>query len=484
MNHKDTVDKQLVDALQTFLPQHFERRRRLRTMLTTSPSPSHPEEYTIPTIGRDVASVVEELSTDILVHGARTEHPRFYGFIPGPASIASWVGDSLSTAANLHGAAIANAPKAIAAERATLEWLAWKVGYGPQAGGDFVSGGSIANLTALTTARDNQLDPTDWSRAVAYLSVEAHSSLMRALRIIGISDDRIRLIGVDENFRMLPDELYATIAADRRAGYAPFAVVATAGTTNTGTIDPLAEIATITGAEGLWLHVDAAFGASVLLSDKHRDLLHGVEHAESISWDAHKWMFQTYGLGILLVREKTTLVRSFSVEPEYLEDVQADGHTHNPSDLSIELTRPTRGLRLWFSLQVYGSKQIGAWIDSGIEAAETFQNIISTRSDWEIVSHASLAIVTFRYAPDAVPEQVHDELNSEISRRILAEGFAAIYTTTLRGQKVLRLAATNPATTPQDLAETAARLDKHARAVLAEMVKGSSSESEVVTHYA
>lgn len=462
------IDQALIDSFQRFVASRVEQRENLRNERPFKASTRGGFAYSIPERPRPVESVVDELTNDVLACGARTEHSRFFGFIPGPASMASWVGDSLATAANLHGAATANAPEAVAAERATLRWLADRVGYGPQAGGDFVSGGSMANLTALTAARDRQLGQEDWSRAVAYISVETHSSIVRALSVIGITDSRVRRINVDEQFRMIPSDLEAMITADRANGFAPFVVVATAGTTNTGAIDPLGEIAAISRANGLWLHVDGAFGASLLVSEKHRTLLDGIELSDSLSWDAHKWLFQTYGLGVVMVRDQADLLRSFHVSPEYLDDIKADIREPNPSDIGIELTRPTRGLKLWFTLQVYGSAAIGDWIDRGVSSAEAFQRLLVGRPNWTIVSDAALGILTFRYAPLNFSEDELDALNKELSERMLAEGFAAIFTTTMLGRKVLRVAAINPKTTRADLVDTISRLDKHALALVAQ----------------
>ncbi|MGO1482168.1 MAG: pyridoxal phosphate-dependent decarboxylase family protein [Brachybacterium sp.] len=469
--HKDLVNQELIDIMQEFVAHRLRNRQAVRDEPAFSAGHPSSDTYTIPEEGRSPSGVVSELVGDILTDGARTEHPRFFGFIPGPAAIASWIGDALSSASNLHGAAIANAPSALAAERATLQWLIGLVGYGSRGGGDFVSGGSIANLTALTAARDKMLDPADWARATAYISVETHSSIVRALKVIGVTEDRIRRICVDEDFRMIPEDLVSAITTDRLDGYAPFTVIATAGTTNTGAIDPLGALADIASAESLWLHVDGAFGASALVSETHRGMLQGVERSDSISWDAHKWLFQTYGLGVVLVRDRVDLLRSFHVDPEYLQDVKGADVQPNPCDLGIELTRPTRGLRLWFTLQVYGREALGAWIDHGFDMAERFQAKISALPHWEIVSDASLAITTFRFSPPGVSEQHLDALNQEISSRSLADGFCALYTTVMHGRKTLRLATTNPDTTRTDIDQTVRRLDGFAQVALHDLLK-------------
>ena len=304
---------------------------------------------------------------------------------------------------------------------------------------------------------------------MAYVSDQTHSSVAKGLHIIGFRPDQVRSIPSDSAFRMKVPELRAAIEADLAAGRKPFAVIATAGTTNTGSIDPLEEIAGICETFGLWMHVDGAYGASVLVSHTHRGLLKGIERSNSLSWDAHKWLMQTYGCSAVLVRDPRYLARTFAVHPEYLKDASVGEGEVNFWDLGPELTRPARSLKLWITLQVMGSDAMSAMIDHGYELAETAEETLHSLPDWEIVSPAAQAVINFRYAPAGMSGRALDELNQRISREICASGFAQVLTTELNGKKVLRICALNPATTREDMVETVKLLDRCAREAVGRM---------------
>lgn len=267
----------------------------------------------IPAEGRPVETVYSELLRDVYASTALAQHPRSFACIPGPASLFSWMGDVMTSAYNPHASCKVNAPAAACVEKRLIRWMCGLAGY-PEAtaGGLFVSGGSIANLTALTAARDAKLTDTERAGAAVYISDQTHSSLAKALHIIGFRADQIRKIPSDADFRMDLAALRAQIEADISAGCRPFAVIASAGTTNTGSVDPLPEIAALCRERDMWMHVDGAFGASALLSERQREKLAGIELSDSLSWDAHKWMMQTYACSVVLVRDQACLVNSFA----------------------------------------------------------------------------------------------------------------------------------------------------------------------------
>lgn len=420
------------------------------------------EKIGIPVEGRSVGAVATEMMEDIYSNRSSLNHPRYFGFIPGPASMVSWLGDVMTTAYNLHCATWATSPAASCIERELIGWLCAQAGFGEKSGGVFVSGGSMANLTALTAARDAKLSEEQQHLGVAYVSDQTHSSVAKGLRVIGIPNSRIRKVPVDSRFRMDMKQLEAAIEADIAAGLMPFVVIASAGTTNTGSIDRLPEIAALCHSYNMWMHVDGAYGASVLLSKKYKHLLTGIEIADSISWDAHKWLFQTYGCGMVLVKDKGNLLHSFHVHPEYLRDVEARQDQVNYGDMGIELTRPARSLKLWLTLQVMGSAALGRAIEHGFQLAEWAEDELNKQQDWEIISSAQLAIVNFRYAPPGFTDQQIDELNRKISEAMLADGYAGIYTTELAGKKVLRICAIHPEATEDDMRSSIRLLDKYA----------------------
>ncbi|GAA4653856.1 aspartate aminotransferase family protein [Anaerocolumna aminovalerica] len=417
----------------------------------------------IPAKGCSIEKAVTEMMEEVYKYRASSNHPRFFGFVPGPASMISWLGDIMTGAYNIHAGSWATSPGASCIEQELISWLCGQAGYTEKSGGLFVSGGSMANMTALTAARDTMLKEETQHLGVAYVSDQTHSSVAKGLRIIGISNTRIRKIPTDPWFRMDIEQLKKAIEADRGEGLIPFVVIASAGTTNTGSVDPLPEIASLCQNNGIWMHVDGAYGASVLLTKKYKYRLKGIEAADSISWDAHKWLFQTYGCGMVLVKDKTNLINTFNAHPEYLKDLETKENQVNYGDMGMELTRPTRGLKLWLTLQVMGSDAMGAAIEHGFQLAEWAEDELKKKKDWEIVSHAQLAIVNFRFAPSGITEEQTDELNQKISKAIINNGYAGVFTTELNGKKVLRICAIHPDTTESDMRNTICLLNEYAQ---------------------
>lgn len=412
----------------------------------------------IPASGRPLREVYEELLRDVYSQTLLAQHPRSFSCIPSSASLLSWAGDVMTGAFNPHDSCRLNAPAIALIEEKLIRWLCGLAGYPAEGGGLFVSGASIANLTALTAARDAKLTWEERSRAVIYVSDQTHASVSKGLHIIGFDRSQIRVIPTDAEFRMEAECLERAAAEDAAAGKRPFAVVASAGSTYTGSIDPLPEIARLCRKHDMWMHVDGAYGASALLSERQRAALRGIGRSDSLSWDAHKWMMQTYGCGMVLVRERAALLRSFAAHPEYLRDSEADGDGVEFWDLGPELTRPARCVKLWLTLQAMGAAKMGEAVDHSCSLARLAEREISKLPDWEIVSPAQLGIVNFRYAPAGMPERELDRRNQDISKEMVSGGFAHMFTTELRGRKVLRICAIHPQTTEGDILETVRRL--------------------------
>lgn len=417
----------------------------------------------ISTEGRPLEEVVREMEEEVYRYNGRVDHPRQFGFIPGPATSLSWLGDVMTNAYNPHAGGFALAPTVNAVEERLLEWLAEEVGYPKSSGGVFVSGGSMANLTALVAARDALLDDDTYHLGAAYVSDQTHSSVAKSLHVSGIRRRHVRVVPSDEQFRMDVDALATMIQEDKERGLHPYVVIASSGTTNTGSIDPLDEIASVCEKEQLWMHVDGAYGASVALSPEYRHLLSGIERSDSLSWDGHKWLFQTYGIAMVIVKDRKHLLHSYHNAPEYLQDVASTDTQFNPWDLGIEMTRPARGLKLWLTLQTLGSERVGKWITEGIHRAEFTERLLQREKDWTIISPAQLAIINFRYTPTGYTEKQLDVLNHQISEQMLESGFAGVFTTKLRGKIVLRMVTIHPETTDEDIEETIHRLVKIAK---------------------
>jgi len=415
---------------------------------------------------RAPAEVIED-AVGIFANRVRMDHPRFYGFIPSPASPIAFVGDMLASGFNPHAGSWMQSSGPAAIEQGLIAWLAEKTGLPVDAGGLFVSGGSMANLTGLMIARDRMLPAEERRRGIAYVSTQTHSSVAKGLGILGLLPDQLRKVAVDADRRLDPAALAAAIAADRAAGLLPFAVVASCGTTNTGSIDDLHAIADLAAAQGVWMHVDGAYGASVALSNLHRALTDGLGRADSISWDAHKWLFQTYGCGMVLVRDRIHLIESFANNAEYLQDAIADIEIPNFWDYGVELTRPARAMRLWFTLQVMGEVALGDAIDHGFALAEALEAQLRLMSDWQILSPAQLGIVTFRYAPAGRDAAGLDALNTLIARRMVDDNVGAPLTTRLDGAVVMRACTISPAASTDDIRSMAVAMDALAMQIAA-----------------
>lgn len=417
----------------------------------------------IPAKGRDPVEVGNELVNDVFEQAMLTQHPRFFSFVASAVSPYSLAGSILTDVYNLHVGGWEQAPGAGAIEENLVKWMGRLAGY-PETniGGVFLSGASMANMSAMVTARDSRLAPEDFAKGVAYLSDQAHSSNQKGLRIIGFRQDQIVKIPTDDDFRMRADLLEEAICRDRQNGKIPFAIIGSLGTTNTGSIDPLTELGQIAQKYGLWFHIDGAFGASILISPIYSNLAKGIELSDSFSWDTHKWLMQIYSCSTLIVKDRKNLLNSFAEHPEYLADVRSSEH-NDSWDLGPEMSRPARAIKLWYTLQATGTDLLAELIEYSFFNANLVKKELSKRPNWEIVSNPSCGTVNFRYAPAGLSDEALDELTVRISKEIINRGFAFIVTTTLKGKRTLRMCTINANTTEKDILQTISQLDEIAK---------------------
>ena len=403
----------------------------------------------LPEHGQDPQTVLDTALRDVLGSGLNVDHPRFFAFVPMPGNPLGAVADALAAGFGVFAGTWLASPGAAEVELVVLDWLRELCGLPATTEGLFVSGGSTANLTALAVALEERAGHAR-SRATVYLSDQTHSSVERALRVTGVPTDHVRVLGSDDDGRLHPAALDAAVAADRAAGRLPACVVATAGTTGTGAVDPLAELRRRCDAHGLWLHVDGAYGAAAVLCERGRSALAGIELADSLTLDPHKWLFQPLEAGCLLVRDGAALRRTFATEPAYLRDAAANGDEVNFAERGVQLTRQFNALKLWLSLKVFGAAAFREAIEHGIALAEHAEAVLHEHPAWEVVTPAQLGIVTFRSAAGAA--------DAGLPAAALADGFAYLSTTSVRGATALRLCTINPRTTREDVERTIERL--------------------------
>jgi len=368
------------------------------------------------------------------------------GYIPGGGLYAAALGDYLADVSNRYVGVFFSSPGAVHLEHQLIRWMADMIGYPAEAGGTLTSGGSLANLTAITAARDHHaIRARDVERVVVYLSSQTHHCVTKALRVVGLGECVLRQVPLDERHRMRPDALGSLIAADRAAGLRPWLVVASAGSTDVGAVDPLDLIGEVAAREGLWYHVDAAYGGFFALVEEGRQRLRGIERADSVVMDPHKTLFLPYGLGVVLVRDRATLLEAFRSEAPYLQDTLASNEELSPADLSPELTRPFRGLRLWLPLMVHGVAPFRAALAEKLLLARYFR-IRVAELGFAVGPEPDLSVVIYRWVPrnpaataDQERETVN-RINARIVELVKEDGRVYISSTMINGEFTLRYA--------------------------------------------
>lgn len=371
--------------------------------------------------------------------GINTISNRHLGYVPGGGLYASGIGDLIAAVGNRYNGLSYGSPGAVKIENKLIAWAAALMGLPKSTIGNLTSGGSIANLIALTVARDEYLRKGhELNKAVIYYTEHTHHCIRKALHIIGMGHCTVRTVTVDEHFRMLPESLAANIESDREAGLTPFAIIATLGSTNVGAIDPIGPVADIAGKYNLWLHLDAAYGGFFLLLDRFRHLLDGVSKVDSAVLDPHKSLFIPYGTGMVLVRDGHKLVRSFHHSATYLQDFTASLDDVSPADVSPELTRHFRGLRMWLPLQLHGIEPFKAALEEKILLTRYFYEEVQ-KIGFETGPFPDLSICIYRYVPENGGDA--NDFNERLLRAVLKEGRFFISSTTIGGTYWLRLAA-------------------------------------------
>jgi glutamate/tyrosine decarboxylase-like PLP-dependent enzyme len=422
-------------------------------------------EESLGAAGVDPADLLQRVRTTVLPHAMGNGHPRFFGWVNSPPAPMGVLADFLAAALNPSCAGGDHA--AIYVERAAVRWLMELIGF-PTAGsmGLLASGGSAATLIALAAARHRVATEDGWSvrrdglqRArrplVLYVSPDGHSCIQKAAELLGLGSEAIHRVPTDESHRIDVGALRAAVEADRAAGVRPFCVAASAGTVSTGAIDPLAEIADLCAVERLWLHVDGAYGALGAALPAHRARYAGLERADSIALDPHKWLSVPVECGAVLVRDGDLLRQAFSLVPDYLRTETDRGFGGLPwySEYGIQQTRGFRALKLWMTLQHLGRDGVRDLIARHVALARHLASLVDAAPDLERLAAVELSIVCFRYAPPGLrgDDDALDLLNTRVMQAVQAGGGAFLTQTTLRGRFALRACVLHYGTTEADV---------------------------------
>ena len=404
-----------------------------------------------PATGRPFAELLARVDRDVLPFVGHFDHPRFFGYIPGAGTWPAALGDLIAAATNIDTGSWRESAGPSQLELTVLDWFREWIGYPDGSAGVLVSGGSAANLTAIACAREALVGPMS-PRIVAYVGDQTHSSVARAGRHLGFRPDQIRILPTDDRFRMRIDDLRAAIDADVAAGRVPFLVIANAGTTSTGAVDDLPAIHQLTRERGLWLHVDAAYGGFAVLTERGRAAMPGLDLADSVTLDPHKWLAMPFEVGCLMVRDGGTLERAFELHPEYLQEALPEERAVNFADRGLQLTRASRAIKVWLAIQTFGLDAFRAAIDRAIDLTLDAEAAIAADDRLELVTGASLGILTFRRrgGPAENPELV-DRHNERIVADLAASGDVLLTSTVIRGRYAIRLCVLNHTSTWDDV---------------------------------
>lgn len=386
----------------------------------------------------DIDAAVELFRRNVDDPALTASSPGHIAYIPGGGLYPAALGDYLADVTNNFAGVYFVSPGAVRMEHMLIRWMADAAGMPDDAGGDLTSGGSIANLIGIVTARDaHDLRARDLEKTVIYMTRQAHHSVDKAIRIAGLRESVVRYIDLDARYRMNPGALRAQIHDDRSAGLSPWLVVASAGTTDAGAIDPLPDIADICRREKMWMHVDGAYGGFFVLVDEGRRKLAGIGDADSLVMDPHKGLFLPYGSGAAIIRDRTLLGRAHYYRANYMQDASEAEDEYSPANHSPELTRHFRGMRLWLPLKLFGLHPFKACLEEKLLLAKYFYEEIRKRDGFEVGPEPELSVVTYRYVPKRGDA---DAFNKRLVEEVQKDGRVFITSTVINGRFTLRLA--------------------------------------------
>ena len=404
---------------------------------TFSLSNANADKLKIDGVQKKLDDLLKLYTAEVVDHGLIPASGGHIGYIPGGGIFLSAIGDFLADVSNEYAGMYFGSPGAVAMENELINWMKSVFHFPDSAVGNLTSGGSIANLIALTAARDKHAIKNDRiENSVVYLSPQVHHCIHKALRIIGLEDIVIRELELDAYSRIRPDLLKKHIEVDKMAGLHPFMIIASAGTTDTGAVDPLDEIGDIARSHEMWYHIDGAYGGFFVLTERARHKFAGIEKADSLVIDPHKGLFLPYGLGAVLVKDKEALFHSHHYTANYMQDANDPDLPLNPADVSPELTKHFRGLRLWLPLQMHGIEPFIACLEEKLYLTDYFRDALKKRG-FEIGPEPDLSVSYFWYPSKNVDENT---FNQKLMEFIHEDGRIFLSSTKINGKQVIRMA--------------------------------------------
>lgn len=392
----------------------------------------------LPEKGAPYRELLHLIFDKLVTTSYNTASPGYLAYIPGGGLFHSAVADLIADSLNRYIGVWVASPGLVQLEINVARWFCQMVGYPDESQGLLTTGGSLANFIAIATARRERL-PDDFLKGTLYCSDQVHHSVTKAAMLAGFPADNIRVVPSDEVRRIAVDRLREQVSADLRAGFEPFLVVGSAGTVNTGAVDDIAALADLAEEQGLWLHIDGAYGGFFVLTERGRHRLRGFDRADSITLDPHKGLFLPYGTGALLVRDGATLKRAHHVSADYMPPMQDDPDLVDFSEISPELSRDFRGLRVWLPMKLHGAQVFRQALDEKLDLAEWACRELQTLENMEIVAEPQLSIVAFRLRPPGLDETALNKLNQRLRDRINAKQHVFLTPTTLDGRYVIRI---------------------------------------------
>ncbi|WP_153042058.1 pyridoxal phosphate-dependent decarboxylase family protein [Rufibacter roseus] len=386
-----------------------------------------------------IQEALQLLNDNVDTPGLNPASPRHMGYIPGGGLYYSGLGDYLAAVTNKYAGLFYSAPGAVRMENMLLRWMAGIIGFPEDAAGNLASGGSIATLIALATARDAMgVKARQIPDSVVYMSAQAHHCLEKALRIAGLGECPVRILPMDAQYRLQPEALEHAITADQKAGLRPWLLIATAGTTDVGAIDPLLALSSIAKKHGLWYHVDAAYGGFFALAPSGKEKLSGIEQADSVVLDPHKGLFVPFGLGAVLIKNKAQMAQTHHYQANYMQDTLSATEEASPADLSPELTKHFRGLRLWLPLKLHGVAPFRSALEEKLLLAQYVYQRLCHMPNVEVPVEPELSVVVFRVIPSSGADI--NTFNQKLSLAVQQDGRVFLSSTKLQDSFMLRFA--------------------------------------------